>query len=674
MIEDGTATVAAVLRSSAWCVAVVLALGACGGATNPAPATPGDAPVDHAANEPRPALQQDVAPEPDSRLIPVEDDDPTWGSASAPVTVVAFSEFECPFCARVQPTIAALQEQYGPTKLRIVHKHNPLEFHRRARPAALAAQAVFVAKGSEGFFGYAADLYASQRDLSDEVLRALAERAGVPTPTFDDLRAGPEVARSVERDVELAAALGVNGTPVFLINGADLVGARPLEDFRALVDRELAAAEVELSTGTPARSVYGKRVAANRRASREAGTTAAEPAPEALPAEEPLHRVPVGTSPVQGPNDALVTIVAFSEFECPFCKRANETLARVRTSYGRDVRVVFKHHPLPFHRNAERAARLAILAHQLRGNAGFWEAHDRLFESAPDLEPEKLVAVGRDLKLPAWRVRRALDTQTPPSALDDDQDLAAGLPVKGTPTFFVNGRVLRGAVPFERFEELVDRELGRARTLMRERGVHAAEIYDVTMAAALAAPAPETKAVAAPTTKNPARGAVNAPVVVQVFSDFECPYCERIRPTLDRLEKEFRGTVRIVWRNLPLSSHPRARPAASAALEAFAQGGAAEFWKMHDLLFARQVEGRELDDDALIELARTLRLDVERFEAALADGRHDAAIDADMAAAKEAGIRGTPGVSVNGYFIAGAKPYGEFRRLVRRALADRRPP
>src|SRR3954469_6133295 len=83
--------------------------------------------------------------------IPVDSKDPTWGSRTAPVTIVIFSDFQCPFCSRVEPTITQLKEKYGADKLRVVWKNSPLPFHQNARPAAVAAETVFRLGGSKAF-------------------------------------------------------------------------------------------------------------------------------------------------------------------------------------------------------------------------------------------------------------------------------------------------------------------------------------------------------------------------------------------------------------------------------------------------------------------------------------------------------------------------------------------
>jgi protein-disulfide isomerase len=159
----------------------------------------------------------------------------------------------------------------------------------------------------------------------------------------------------------------------------------------------------------------------------------------------------------------------------------------------------------------------------------------------------------------------------------------------------------------------------------------------------------------------PSRGAADAPIVVQVFSDFQCPYCAQVEPTLESLRAHYRERLRIVWRDFPLPRHPDAMPAAEAAREALAQRGDEGFWRYHDAIFAHASDEDGLARAALERLARAQGLDLARFRQALDDHRHVAAIRADMAAATATGARlATPAFFINGHFMSGAQPLTEF--------------
>jgi protein-disulfide isomerase len=173
--------------------------------------------------------------------------------------------------------------------------------------------------------------------------------------------------------------------------------------------------------------------------------------------------------------------------------------------------------------------------------------------------------------------------------------------------------------------------------------------------------------VPAVTAASPFKGPPNARVTLQIFSDFECPFCVRAAPTLADVEERYRGRVRFVWRNYPLPSHARARPAARAALAAFAQGGSAEFWRMHDWLFSADAD---LSDPGLRRGAAKLGLNVDKVVAAIQSREYDPSIDADVAAGDTAQIGGTPAVFINDYYLVGARSGAEYAVVIERALRE----
>ncbi|HKJ23949.1 MAG TPA: thioredoxin domain-containing protein [Myxococcota bacterium] len=163
--------------------------------------------------------------------------------------------------------------------------------------------------------------------------------------------------------------------------------------------------------------------------------------------------------------------------------------------------------------------------------------------------------------------------------------------------------------------------------------------------------------------ESPVRGAADAKVTIVEFSDFQCPYCGRVKPTLTKLLEEYPDDVRVVYKHLPLSFHKDALPAAKAAVAAGKQG---KFWEMHDALFEHQ---RELGDETYLEIARELGLDVEQFEKDYKSAPVATEVAHDMNEARRLGVTGTPGFFVNGRFASGARPYESFKAMVDQALA-----
>jgi protein-disulfide isomerase len=356
--------------------------------------------------------------------------------------------------------------------------------------------------------------------------------------------------------------------------------------------------------------------------------------------------------PVRGASTAKVTVVVFSDFQCPFCSRIEPTMRQLVDANPGAVRVAWKHQPLSMHPNAVPAARAAEAA-RLQGK--FWEMHDRLFASQASLSDTTYLEAARDLGLDLARFRSDAAGQAVLARIAADQTLASAAGAQGTPTLFLNCRKMVGAQPVEAFQAIVAEEIRKADALIA-RGVKSADLYDRLCADNVAAGARAAEvaargAAAIPIRPDdPVRGNRKAPVTVVEFSDFQCPFCSRSLPSVKELESK--GNVRVIWKHLPLSFHPHAMPAALAAEAAREQG---RFWEMHDRLFSNQAA---LSEATYLQYARDLGLDVERFQEAMRSPRLRARVQEDLAAAGAAGVTGTPTFVVNGELVVGAAGLG----------------
>ena len=659
------------LPARRFCVAALVVLvawlAACGAAPPPRGADAvlvgegkGSLPVAAPATESAP--ENDLA-------VPVSADDPVRGSRLALVTIVVFSDFQCPFCGRLATTLERVQETYG-EDVRVVFKHDPLPFHQHARLAAEVGSAVFALKGPEAFWRYHDMAFRRQQLIAPDSIRAWSIAAGADSR---DVEAGLETRKwsaKVERDEALAKRLGVNGTPASYINGVLLAGAQPFEKFRDVIDETLKDGKALAERGVPRERIYGRLVTANFKEPK-APSDDDDDDDDKKP-DVAVWKVPVGTSPTRGSSTALVTVVEFGDFQCPFCKRVQPALDRIRTEYGDRVRFVWKDEPLSFHPRAVPAAQLARFARAARGEAAFWTMHDLLFDAQPRLDDPELEALARHAGLDAGKAMAAVQAKTFAKAVDADVILADDVNAVGTPHFFVNGKRLVGAQSFEKFKSVIDAELASATALVRS-GVSPAAIYETIIkdGKTMAGAEPERKVVAAGPATSPFRGAANAKVVIQEFSDFQCPFCSRVEPTIDQLLKDYPGKVKVVWRNMPLPFHQDAPLAAEAAREAFVQKGNDGFSKMRELLFKHQGEPDGLKRTQLEAYAVQVGLDMKKFGKALDDGTHKPAIEADRKAAKDADISGTPAFVIGPYFLSGAQPVVKFKKVVERVLAEK---
>jgi protein-disulfide isomerase len=586
------------------------------------------------------------------------------GEKNAKVTIIQFSDFQCPFCSRVEPTITDLLKDY-PKDLKVVWKNNPLPFHPQAGPAAKAT----LAAGEQGkFWQMHEKIFADQQHLDDATFEKYANELGLNVGKWKSAYTSTKFDASIKEDQALAEKLGARGTPSFFINGRPLRGAQPKEQFKAVIDKEIEAANAALKRGVKPADLYAELTKDGKEKAEAA------PAPAARPGEpdnNTVYKAMVGDAPVKGAKNAKVTIVEFSDFQCPFCSRVEPTIDKVVEEYKDTVRVVFKQLPLPFHNNAHAAAEASLAAKAQGGDKKFWEMHKKLFANQQGLDRPSLEKYAGELGLNVEKFKADLDSGKFKAKVD--QELAEGnkIGARGTPSFFINGKPFVGAQPYEAFKAKIDAEIQNADALVK-KGTPANKIYDALMkdakAEVAAAPAgappggapPEDKTVYKVDAGNaPAFGPKSAPVTIVAFSDFQCPFCSRVVPTMKQIEEKYKGKVRVAFRNYPLPFHDKAQLAAEAAMAANDEG---KFWQMHDKMFANQ---QALDRPSLEKYAGEIGLNVDKFKSALDSGKHKAAVTADVQYANGlGGGMGTPTFFINGRKIAGAMPFDAFASVI----------
>ncbi len=213
--------------------------------------------------------------------------------------------------------------------------------------------------------------------------------------------------------------------------------------------------------------------AAAAKPSDAAPSAAPTPSRQGRPVDPTVFKVPVEDSPVKGSPDALITVVEFSDYQCPFCSRAHTTVQKLEEEYGSKLRVVMKQNPLSFHPRAKPAAVAAMAA----GEQGkYWEYHDKLFANAKALEDSDLEKYAKEIGLNMDKWKKDLGNSKYQQIIDRDQALAGQLGATGTPAFFINGRLLSGAQPIDNFRNLIDEELPKAEALVKG-GIKPGQVY-----------------------------------------------------------------------------------------------------------------------------------------------------------------------------------------------------
>lgn len=172
----------------------------------------------------------------------------------------------------------------------------------------------------------------------------------------------------------------------------------------------------------------------------------------------PSFSVEVGQAPVMGGKDAKVTIVEFSDFQCPFCAKGADVLKELKKKYGNKIKVAFKNFPLPFHNHAEKAAVAGLCANEQSSDL-FWKMHDAMFANQDALNTEGLKATAKKIGLKMDQFEKCLSEDKYLAQAKADMEEGRKIKVKSTPTFFINGQLINGAQPVEVFAEIIDEEL-----------------------------------------------------------------------------------------------------------------------------------------------------------------------------------------------------------------------
>jgi protein-disulfide isomerase len=341
------------------------------------------------------------------------------------------------------------------------------------------------------------------------------------------------------------------------------------------------------------------------------------------------EEIVAANSPVRGSPDAPVTIVEYADFQCPFCSKAEYSIAQVLREYPGKVKLVFKNFPLDFHENAMPAARAALAA----GEQGkFWEMHDLIFSHQSSIKQDDLSQMAKGLGLDVDRFTRDLDSQKVKTEIDAELAEGRKRGVNGTPTFYVDGQEMVGALGASQFEAMIDRSL-RAKDIEPARVPMEAD-------------------------GGPARGPEHAPVTVLWYSDVTSPLAVGASHLIDEVLAAYPSDVRVIFKNRPLEFHHDAELAHEALMAAAAQG---KFWALHRVLLEHQ---SALAANDLMDYAGKAGLDTQKFYTDLTGGAFRDQVQRDVTQARESGINGVPVFFVNGKRLDGVQTLAGFKAVL----------
>ncbi|MAT97295.1 MAG: hypothetical protein CL608_09150 [Anaerolineaceae bacterium] len=576
---------------------------------------------------------------------------PYRGDPDAPVVIEEFSDYQCPFCGRFfAQTLPSINDnQIANGEVLLIFYDFPLNIHPQAPLAANAARCA----GEQGAVAYweMHDMLFNNisewgHNQANTVFASYGEALDLEMEAFNSCLDQNKYAADVQADYELGLSRGISSTPSFFINEQPLIGAQPLATFNEAIALIGAGESIV-----------------------EAPSNDGELPPEyAVPTPVSISVEPGNVAWSAGDPNAPIQIVEFTDYQCPFCQQyAVETFPTILAEMVESGRAFYAIKDLPLD-NSHPEAIVAATAVRCAGEqAAYKEMHDAVFANqelwgggGETAAINAFADLATDLGLDSDALVSCIELGEQRDLVLANQQESLSLGVNSTPTFYVNGYPLRGAQPFEVFDQVATLiETGELEAVLEAQMRQA---YEQAQAQA-AQPQPPSGPVDIPIDGAYAVGDPNAPITIIEYTDYQCPFCSRhFTQTYPQLKENYidTGVVYYVFKDFPLTQiHPQAVLAASAARCA---GDQDAYVEMHDRLFQTQAEwnGRTDADTLFNQYAAEMGLDEAQFATCLAEGTHEEAVNADLNEGISYGVSGTPAFFLNGYFLSGAQPYSTF--------------
>ncbi len=585
---------------------------------------------------------------------------PFKGNPDASIIMEEFSDFQCPYCARwaTQTLPNLLADQIANGQVMLIYYDFPLSsIHPQAAAAANAARCA-AEQGAVAYWQYHDALFARVGEWSTNnptpAFVKMAGELGIDEASFETCVAENRYSSQVQADVQLGQSRGVGSTPSFFLNDQALIGAQPTEVFNQAI----------------AALLNGESIAAAQ--------PQTEPLPQEIVIPTPVA-IALGEDEIAfalGDPHAPVQIVEFTDYQCPYCQQHSvETLPRILQEMVENGRVyyVFKDFPLDIHPEARVAAKAVRCGGE---QEAFLEMHDAVFSSQGQWggqgeakAGDVFASLAAEIGLDADAFATCYQSNVQDDLVQANVEEAIALGVRSTPSFFFNGYLASGAMPYDTFDQIVtwgENDELAAQVEANIRAAYAAQQAQQQQQQQL----PPTPAgpVDVPTEDVAfAIGSPDAPVTIVEYTDYQCPFCSRhFAQTFLQLKEQYvdTGLVRYVFKDFPLTSiHPQAAAAAEAARCAGEQNG---YLEMHDALFANQNQwsGQANPATFFIRYAEQIGLEPTPFTECLESGRYQSAVEADLNEGLGFGVRGTPTFFINGHIFVGAQPIEAFEQMI----------
>jgi protein-disulfide isomerase len=399
-----------------------------------------------------------------------------------------------------------------------------------------------------------------------------------------------------------------------------------------------------------------------------------------------VNKFDLTNAPVLGKADAPFTVVAFSDFQCPFCKKFAEAGHKIVEDFPDKIKVVFMNFPLdnkcndalnrPFHKDACMASYAAMAANE---EGKFWEMHDFIFSDYRSISKEKIVDFAKSKGMDHQKIQEAIETEKYKELLKAQAKQLLPTGSRGTPTVFVNGMKANNvrwdnpSIVKSFFQDVVNPKKEETASKIdpaidNAGALSAAQVFladGTRLEDRLTSISERLKKIQTPTKPkrdnkpkgpdpmkvysfnkegSPLLGPKDAPVSIVVFSNFTCPHCSKAGKLVTDIQKKFEGKVNVIFKHL-------ANPRQEASMAAHEGGAIAnesgKFWELHDMMFENQ---RGLNAEKVREYAEKIGLDMVKYDKAVADGSLKKKAFADNIEANKLGIQSTPTIFINGRY------------------------
>lgn len=464
--------------------------------------------------------------------------------------------------------------------------------------------------------------------------------------------------------------------PTAAATAALTVVSASVQDLQDIQDTSPATAPSAPDAASPA-TVAATAAATTTTPEADATTTTDTAQPEPAPAVAPVvfPAVPdLGLMPSRGADaqTALVTVIAFIDFESQASQQLRDLLTKVGETYKADVRVLIAQSPSPQNSHAMTAA-LASLAAQEQEK--FWHFYGILLDNYNALSAHDIDMLAMNNGVNLTRMRRALAAHPYAAQVKAESEFGAKMGLR-SPGLLVAGKAHSGVMlTWATLKTELDAELAKSREAATKDALTGEALWRARFEATFAplpppnVPPPMPSARRhIPLTDSPSFGDESALITAVVFTSFRCSFCQGATQRLRRLmTTSYTGQVRLVFKHLPTDRSPEVMLLHVAAQAAHRQG---KFWEFVEWLETHNPEPLPaLTQAQMLEGAKKLGLDTTQFEADVSDPTTLATIEADLKAASEANVHGVPQFFFNGVRFSGSQPIGAFRAAIERELA-----